>query len=111
MATNIKNIEVSGVVHEIEDSYSRERLKTIKSLEVSSTTPTDENTQAWINSESNESFSLPEIKDNETNEVDTWSSQKIYTDSQSLLAKITALETKTQVASDEDAATYLGGNE
>lgn len=32
---------------------------------------------------------------------------KIYTDSQSLLAKITALETKTQVASDEDA-TYLG---
>ena len=110
MATNIKNIEVGGVVHEFEDSYSRERLKTIKSLEVSSTTPTDENTQAWINSESNESFSLPEVKDNETNELDTWSSQKIYTDSQSLLAKITALETKTLVASDEDAATYLGGN-
>ena len=110
MATNIKNIEVSGVVHEIEDFYSRERLKTIKSLEVSSTTPTDENTQAWINSESNESFSLPEIKYNETNEIDTWSSQKIYTELQSLLAKITALETKTQVASDEDAAAYLGGN-
>lgn len=88
MATNIKNIEVDGVVHEIEDSYSRERLKTIKSLEVSSTTPTDENTQAWINSESNESFSLPEVKDNETNEVDTWSSQKIYTDLQSLLANL-----------------------
>ena len=30
--------------------------------------------------------------------------------SKNLLAKITALETKTQVASDEDAATYLGGN-
>lgn len=88
MATNIKNIEVGGVIHEIEDSYSRERLKTIKSLEVSSTTPTDENTQVWINSESNESFSLPEVKDNETNEVDTWSSKKIYTDLQSLLANL-----------------------
>lgn len=110
MATNIKNMEVGGVVHEFEDSYSRKRLKTIKSLEVSSTTPTDENTQAWINPESNESFSLPEVKDNETNEVDTWSSKKIYTDLQSLLSKITELETKTHVASDEDAATYLGGN-
>lgn len=111
MATNIKNIEVGGVVHEFEDSYSRERLKTIKSLEVSSTAPTDENTQAWINSESNESFSLPEVKDNETNEVDTWSSKKIYTDLQSLLTKITELETKTQTVSDEDASVYLGGNE
>lgn len=32
MATNIKNIEVGGVVHEIEDSYSRERLEKINSL-------------------------------------------------------------------------------
>lgn len=111
MATNIKNIEVGGVLHEIEDSYSRERLKTIKSLEVSSTTPTDENTQTWINSESNESFSLPEVKDNETNEVDTWSSKKIYTESQAILTKVNALETKTQTVSDEDANTYLGGNE
>lgn len=111
MATNIKNIEVGGTTYEIEDSYSRERLKTIKSLEVSSTTPTDENTQAWINSESNESFSLPEVKDNETNEVDTWSSKKIYTESQAILTKVNALETKTQTVSDEDANIYLGGNE
>lgn len=53
---------------------------------------------------------VPEVKDNETNEANTWSSKKIYTDLQSLLAKITELETKTHVASDEDAATYLGEN-
>lgn len=37
MATNIKNIEVGGVVHEIEDSYSRERLEKINSLKADKT--------------------------------------------------------------------------
>lgn len=85
-------------------------MQKLYDVEISTTTPTNERTGLWVNPDDEQSVNIPELKDNVVNTTDTWSSQKIYTDLQSLLAKITALETKTQVASDEDAATYLGGN-
>lgn len=85
-------------------------IQKLYDVEISTTAPTNERTGLWVNPDDEQSVNIPELKDNVVNTTDTWSSQKIYTDLQSLLAKITALETKTQVASDEDAATYLGGN-
>ena len=85
-------------------------MQKLYDVEISTTAPTNERTGLWVNPDDEQSVSIPELKDNVVNTTDTWSSQKIYTDLQSLLAKIIALETKTQVASDEDAATFLGGN-
>ena len=86
------------------------QMQKLYDVEISTTTPTNERTGLWINPDDEQSVNIPELKDNVVNTTDTWSSQKIYTELQSLLAKITALETKTQTVSDEDAATYLGGN-
>lgn len=85
-------------------------MQKLYDVEISTTAPTNERTGLWVNPDDEQSVNIPELKDNVVNTTDTWSSQKIYTDLQSLLTKITALETKTQVASDEDAATFLGGN-
>lgn len=85
-------------------------MQKLYDVEISTTAPTNERTGLWVNPDDEQSVNIPELKDNVVNTTDTWSSQKIYTELQSLLAKITALETKTQVASDEDAATFLGGN-
>ena len=86
------------------------QMQKLYDVEISTTTPTNERTGLWINPDDEQSVNIPELKDNVVNTTDTWSSQKIYTELQSLLAKITALETKTQVVSDADAAAYLGGN-
>ena len=86
------------------------QMQKLYDVEISTTTPTNERTGLWINPDDEQSVNIPELKDNVVNTTDTWSSQKIYTELQSLLAKITALETKTQTVSDEDADTYLGGN-
>ena len=86
------------------------QMQKLYDVEISTTTPTNERTGLWINPDDEQSVNIPELKDNVVNTTDTWSSQKIYTELQSLLAKITALETKTQTVSDADAAAYLGGN-
>ena len=86
------------------------QMQKLYDVEISTTTPTNERTGLWINPDDEQSVNIPELNDNVVNTTDTWSSQKIYTELQSLLAKITALETKTQTVSDEDADTYLGGN-
>ena len=86
------------------------QMQKLYDVEISTTTPTNERTGLWINPDDEQSVNIPELKDNVVNTIDTWSSQKIYTELQSLLAKITALETKTQTVSDADAAAYLGGN-
>ena len=86
------------------------QMQKLYDVEISTTTPTNERTGLWINPDDEQSVNIPELKDNVVNTTDTWSSQKIYAELQSLLAKITALETKTQTVSDADAATYLGGN-
>ena len=86
------------------------QMQKLYDVEISTTTPTNERTGLWINPDDEQSVNIPELKDNVVNTTDTWSSQKIYTELQSLLARITALETKTQTVSDTDAAAYLGGN-
>ena len=86
------------------------QMQKLYDVEISTTTPTNERTGLWINPDDEQSVNIPELKDNVVNTTDTWSSQKIYSELQSLLAKITALETKTQTISDADADTYLGGN-
>ena len=53
-------------------------MKQYSSVQVASEEPTTENVNIWINDKSKESYTLPEIKDNEISNVDTWSSQKIY---------------------------------
>lgn len=79
------------------------QMQKLYDVEISTTTPTNERTGLWINPDDEQSVNIPELKDNVVNTTDTWSSQKIYTELQSLLAKITALETKTQTISDANA--------
>lgn len=78
-------------------------MQKLYDVEISTTAPTNERTGLWVNPDDEQSVNIPELKDNVVNTTDTWSSQKIYTE-------LTVLETKTQTASDADAATYLGGN-
>lgn len=88
------------------------QMQQLYDVEISTTTPTNERTGLWINpNDVSGVVNIPEIKDGVVNSVDTWSSKKIYDEIQVLSKKITALETSTQTISDEDAATYLGGNE
>lgn len=90
----------------------KNKLSSIRSIVVSSTTPTDDNVELWINPNETDSFSIPEIKDNATNTVDTWSSKKI-SDEMDLLSQKTEslLQSQVQIASDEEANAYLGGSE
>ena len=111
MATNFRGFETSKGMHWIEDVEARKRLNEIKSTEVSTTTPSSENTQLWINPNETDSFSVPEIKDDATNAVDTWSSKKISDELALSSQKIESLQSQVQIASDEEANTYLGGSE
>lgn len=85
-------------------------MQKLYDVEISTTAPTNERTGLWMNPDDEQSVSIPELKDNVVNTTDTWSSQKIYSELQALLARITALETKTQTTSDADTSTYLEGN-
>ena len=46
-------------------------------IKVSNIKPTEENIQLWVNPDNRDIFELPEISDNETSSVDTWSSKRI----------------------------------
>lgn len=48
-----------------------------RTIEVATKEPTRDNTAMWINPNDRESFCLPEIKDDELSNDDTWSSEKI----------------------------------
>lgn len=89
----------------------KNKLSSIRSIMVSSTTPTDDNVELWINPNETDSFSIPEIKDNATNTVDAWSSKKISDEMALLSQKTESLQSQVQIASDEEANTYLGGSE
>lgn len=55
----------------------REQIRATRVIEVSAEEPTRDNTVMWINEDHNASFDIPEIKDNDVNKSDTWSSRKI----------------------------------
>ncbi len=111
MTTNYKGLRLKDGVHWFEDAEARKRLNEIKSTEVSTTAPSSENTQLWVNPNETDSFSIPEIKDDVANAVDTWSSKKISDELALLSQKIESLQSQVQIASDEEANTYLGGSE
>lgn len=55
----------------------REQLRNLHCIEVTNKEPTRDNTQLWINPDDEDTWMMPEIKDNEVSAVDTWSSQQI----------------------------------
>ena len=59
----------------VDEAY--EQMKKLHCIEISEEAPTNERTGLWVNPESNEEINIPEIKDEEVSGIDTWSSQKI----------------------------------
>lgn len=55
----------------------REQIRDTHTIEVTNKQPTRDNTQVWVNPDERDEFCIPEIKDDEVNDVDTWSSEKI----------------------------------
>lgn len=71
------------------------QMQKLYDVEISTTTPTNERTGLWINPEDVDGvINIPEIKDNEVSDVDTWSSKKINTELQAIIKRVTALESK-----------------
>lgn len=60
----------------LREAITEELYKT-QTIEVSSTKPTRYNTAMWVNPKDYDFFDIPEIKDDETNPNDTWSSKQI----------------------------------
>lgn len=84
-------------------------ISKINGVEISTDQPTNTKTAIWINPDVEENINIAEINDSTINTVDTWSSKKINDELitlKSQVAELTAL-----LASDEEANTYLGGNE
>lgn len=59
----------------VDEAY--EQMKKLHCIEISKEAPTNERTGLWVNPKSNEEINIPEIKDEEVSDIDTWSSQKI----------------------------------
>ena len=55
----------------------REQIRDTHVMEVSTTEPTRENTQIWINPNEHDDFCLPEINDDNPSPDDTWSGKKL----------------------------------
>lgn len=58
----------------------RDQVKNYRDLVVSATRPTAENVAAWVDTSAlanADTFTIPEVRDDTTNSVDTWSSSKI----------------------------------
>lgn len=69
-----------------------------KIIVISEDEPTDSRTKLWIkDSNGGETVALPEVKDDEINEDDTWSSSKISTELESINEK---LSTKAQIVTE-----------
>lgn len=108
--TATQNKKSVGIIENTIEAI-KNKLSSIRSIVVSSTTPADDNVELWVNPNETDSFSIPEIKDDVANAVDTWSSKKISDELALLSQKIESLQSQVQIASDEEANTYLGGSE
>lgn len=75
------NINTAGVTQKkaVEDAGATQsaELQKYKGVKVSNAEPTEEAVEIWINPDDEEEYCVPEIRDDEENEVDTWSSKKI----------------------------------
>lgn len=70
-------VGIDGTVYGSAGSAVREQIRDTHMIEVGTATPTRDNTQLWINPLEEETIILPEIKDDQLSDIDTWSSQKI----------------------------------
>lgn len=76
------------------------QMQKLYDVEISTTTPTNERTGLWINPDDISSIiNIPEIKDNEVSDVDTWSSKKIDNVTNSLKEDISTKITKFYASS------------
>lgn len=84
------------------NSLRTEVINTIEeygTVQVTDTEPSSENVDIWIDDSQNEEYTLPEVKDEQVNKSDTWSSQKINDEIQIL---------RSLIATDTEASEYLG---
>lgn len=76
------------------------QMQKLYDVEISTTTPTNERTGLWINPDDISGvINIPEIKDNEVSDVDTWSSKKIDNVTGSLKEDISTKITKFYASS------------
>lgn len=76
------------------------QMQKLYDVEISTTTPTNERTGLWINPDDISSvINIPEIKDDEVSDVDTWSSKKIDNVTGSLKEDISTKITKFYASS------------
>lgn len=76
------------------------QMQKLYDVEISTTTPTNERTGLWINPDDISGvINIPEIKDNEVSDVDTWSSKKIDNVTSSLKEDIFTKITKFYASS------------
>lgn len=68
-------------------------------VQVTGTIPESENVDVWIDDREQEEYTLPEVKDGEISESDTWSSKKINEELQAI---------RDLIATDIEASEYLG---
>ena len=93
----------------VDEAY--EQMKKLHCIEISEEAPTNERTGLWVNPKSNEEINIPEIKDEEVSGIDTWSSQKINHEIDSLKEEI-ANQTGTRLSTEaidklEEVGNYL----
>jgi hypothetical protein len=79
MADSKKIVSMDELTHydELIKDHIEDEVDKVSTIAVSETAPTKDNVVAWIDSSDTEDYEIPEIKDDETNETDTWSSKKI----------------------------------
>lgn len=76
------------------------QMQKLYDVEISTTTPTNERTGLWINPDDISGvINIPEIKDDEVSDVDTWSSKKIDNVTNSLKEDISTKITKFYASS------------
>lgn len=72
----------------LNEKLNKSEIGNYSSASVSTTAPVSDNTQIWISPEDEDNFSVPEIKDDTVNAMDTWSSRKIDQELSSLKSNI-----------------------
>lgn len=73
------------------DYLTEEDLGDVNVVAIGSDTPMGENKQLWIDPNSEDATIVPEIKDDEISEIDTWSSKKISEENSILSESITEI--------------------
>lgn len=81
-------------------------IQQVKVVEVSDDTPTNPNTNMWIQPNAKEAFDIPEIKDDEVSQVDTWSSEKIDGEIGSLSEDLGDLENNFEIVKSNNIFNY-----